>query len=173
MVTYFAIEAAPGRMFFRCEPNRATLSREACAGMWREGHQQGVDARATCRLCPIGAEHAGEGQASMSVLKGSMTCGRCHQPSRRLIQGHVCVSCKNREYEFLKGRNAKGTAPVKLRSLEPRRIWFMAGPVIAHLELPRTIDRAELIVAALRDTPERVRFSFRPAPLALGQARLF
>ena len=172
MVEYFAIEAAPGRLFFRCERQRATLMRESCAGMWREANHLGHDNRATCKRCPIGAEHAGEAMASMSALKGTLTCARCHRPALRLIHGHVCVSCKNREYELLKGCNAKGTAPVKLRALEPRRMWFLAGASFTSIQLPRTVDRAELIVAALRDTQERVRFAFRPQ-VQLAQARLF
>lgn len=173
MVTYFTIEAAPGQQFFRCEPQRATLSTNSCAGMWREGNHMGLEKRATCKRCEIGAMHAGEALASLSPLKGSLTCARCHRPALRLIHGHVCVSCKNREYELVKGCNAKGTRPVKLRALEPRRIWFIAGTVLTHLAMPRTIDRAELIVAALRDSSDRVRFAFKPTAPRLVQERLF
>lgn len=173
MVSYFPLEQAPGRLFFRCEAQRATLSTEACAGMWREGNHGGIEKRATCRRCPMGAEHAGEALASLSPLRGTLTCARCHRPALRLIQGHVCVSCKNREYEVVKGANAKGTRPIKLGPLEPRRLVFIAGKALTALAMPRTIDRAELIVAALRDSSDRVRFAFRPAEPRLAQARLF
>lgn len=85
-----------------------------------------------------------------------------------------CVSCKNREYEFLKGRNAKGTAPVKLRSLCRRRIRYMAGTEPRSLVVQHSLDTDELIVAALRDSPNRVRFGFGAAvPPSVRQLRLF
>lgn len=90
----------------------------------------------------------------------------------RLIWGYVCVSCYNREREVVIGRNAKGRLPVKVGRLEPRRIWYMAGRSLVSLTRPRTTDTTELVVAALRDSRDRVRFTFHGQP-HLTQLRLF
>lgn len=171
VITYFSIEAVPGKQFFRCDRQRASLSTQACAGMWREANHQGLENRLSCRGCQVGAQHAGEELANLSPLHGAMICARCHRGAERLIHGHLCVSCQNRQYEAIKGRNAKGTAPSKLQPLVPRRIWFMAGRAPTSLALARTVDTTELMIAALRDSQDRVRFAFRaPAPRATQQA---
>jgi hypothetical protein len=107
----------------------------------------------------------------MSPLKGMTICGRCHTGTTRLIGKHLCVSCANRQYEYLKGRNAKGTKPVKLAPLEPRKIRFMSGSAPKTLYMPLTVDTEELIIAALRDSKDTVRFGFsgemRGAPAQL------
>lgn len=164
----------PDRLYFRCDRMRATLSTDACSGMWRKANRDGDTAHEACMRCPIGAGHAGQLQASMSPLRGTQVCARCHRPASRLVGGMHCVSCKNREYEFTKGRNAKGTAPVKLRCLSKRRIRFVAGSTASSLALPRTLDADELLVAVLRDCGDRVRFGFGVAvPGPLRQMRLF
>jgi hypothetical protein len=165
MVEYFGIEAAPGQTFFRCERQRATLSAPACASMWRQANHDNLESRIGCKRCPIGAEHAGELYANMSALHGTLTCARCHRGAERLIGGMHCVSCYNREREAVLGRNAKGTRPTKLPPLEPRRLWFLSGRALTCLSRPRTTDISELIVSALRDSQDRVRFAFRaPTP---------
>lgn len=90
----------------------------------------------------------------------------------RLIWGHICVSCYNREREAVIGRNAKGRAPVKIGRLEPRGIWYLAGRQLVRLARARTVDTTELVVAALRDSSDRVRFVFHGEP-HLAQLRLF
>jgi hypothetical protein len=164
----------PGVMYFRCDRMRATLSTSACSGMWRKANDDGDTDRSACRLCPIGAGHAGELDASMSPLKGSCTCARCHRPAGRLIGGMVCVSCMNRQYEWLKGKNAKGTAPVKLTCLSRRRIRYSSGGEACNLVLQHSLDMDELIVATLRDSKNQVRFGFGAAvPPSVRQLRLF
>lgn len=171
VVTY--IQLVPGRLHFRCERQHATLSTESCATMWREGNHEGMPSRLGCRNCPIGAQHAGEALASMSAFKGTLTCARCHRGTERLIHGMHCVSCYNREREVLKGRNAKGTAPTRLAPLVPRRIWFMAGGAPTTLASPRTVDATELVIAALRDSQDRVRFAFKARAPRQAQQALF
>lgn len=173
MVEYFTYDNVPGKTYFRCDRHRASLSTEACTTMWRKADEVSDGSHNSCRLCPIGAVHAGEVAASMSPLKGTLTCARCHRTAGRLIGGMVCVSCKNREYEFLKGRNAKGTVPVKLCSLDARRIRFMAGGEVLSLRLARSFDIDELIIATLRDSKQRVAFGFSAPPSALRQLRLW
>lgn len=172
-VEYFERPEMPGVQHFRCDRMRATLSTSSCADMWRRANN-GSEDRDACLRCPLGAQHAGEANASMSPLRLAPICARCHRSAQRLIGGMVCVSCKNREYEFLRGRNAKGTAPVKLRGLCRRRIRFMAGAEPRSLVVQHSLDTEELIVAALRDNPNRVRFGFGAAvPPAIRQLRLF
>lgn len=174
MVEYFTYDYVPGKQFFRCDRMRATLSTEACQASWRRADELNDGSHSSCRLCPIGAVHAGEVAASMSPLKGTLTCARCHRAASRLISGMVCVSCKNREYELLKGRNAKGTAPIKLCALDARRITYLHGGSVCTLKLRHSVDTDELVVAVLRDSKQSVVFAFNPAPpAAIRQARLW
>lgn len=173
-VDYFTRPETPGRIYFRCERMRANLSTETCAGMWRRTNNDGDAAHDACRCCPLGALHAGEATASLSPLKGALICARCHRPAGRLIAGMHCVSCYNRQREFLTGRNAKGTAPVKLRCLARRRVRYMAGTEPCSMVAQHSLDTDELVVAALRDSKQRVRFGFGVAvPPAVRQMRLF
>lgn len=174
MVQYFANPDVPGKTFFACVRLRATLSTASCSAMWRKADECDDGAHQACRLCPTGAVHAGEVAASMSPLKGTLTCARCHRNASRLIGAMVCVSCYNRQREVLVGRNAKGTAPVKLVALEPRRIRYRHGDEVRTMRVRHSIDVDELIVAVLRDSKNRVTFAFNSAPPpAIRQARLW
>lgn len=174
MVEYFSIDVAPGKAFFRCERQRATLSTDSCAAQWRKADASTDGSCSACRLCPIGAVHAGEVAASMSPLKGSLLCARCHRTAARLIGKMVCVSCYNRAAEVLKGRNAKGTAPVKHPPMHPRRVRYMHGGELRSLALRHTVDTDELLVAVLRDSRQRVVFAWNPSPPpAVRQTRLW
>lgn len=164
----------PGKAMFRCEKMRASLSTESCSALWRKADELADGTHHNCKLCPIGAVHAGEVAASMSPLKGTLTCARCHRSSLRLIGGMYCVSCYNRQRETLCGRNAKGKAPVKLSRLDTRRMRYMAGPDIRTLVLRHTVDTDELIVTALRDNKQQVMFAWNSTPpAAIRQLRLW
>ena len=164
MVQYFTMENVPGKTYFRCERMRATLSTEACSGMWRKADEINDGSHSACRLCPIGAVHAGEVAASMSPLKGSLTCARCHRTAGRLIGKMVCVSCYNRAREAAIGRNGRGKPPVKLGSLDRRVIRYMAGSRINEIVANKSIDTDELIVSALRDSKQSIVFAYNPTP---------
>lgn len=174
MVEYSTMPEVPGKVYFQCSRLRAKLSTEACSGMWRKADEINDGSHSACRLCPLGAVHAGEVSASMSPLKGSMTCARCHRVSERLIHKMMCVSCYNRQREALLGRNAKGTVPVKLGPLHRRSIRYLHGGELCTLVLKQTIDIDELVVTALRDSRQRVVFGFyAPPPAAVRQWRLW
>lgn len=174
MVDYYELPEVPGKLFFQCDRMRARLSTASCASMWRQADEINDGTHHNCRLCPIGAVHAGEVAASMSPLKGSTMCARCHRTDGRLIGRMLCVSCYNRQREALLGRNAKGTAPIKIGQLEKRSIRYLHGDDIRTMALPHTVDMDELIVAALRDSKKTVVFAFNPAPpAAIKQARLW
>lgn len=174
-VVYFERAELPGRQFFRCDRMRATLSTDACQGMWRKANGDGGDGgeREACLRCPLGAQHAGAIDANLSSLHLAKLCARCHRPASRLINGMVCVSCMNRQYEFLRGRNAKGTIPT-MKPLCRRRVRFTAGGEPCSLVVQHSLDTDELVVAALRDNKNRVRFGFgAQVPTSIRQLRLF
>jgi len=142
--------------------------------MWRRENDLNDGSHAACKCCPLGAVHAGEVAASMSPLKGTLTCARCHRSAGRLIGGMHCVSCYNRAREVLRGRNAKGTAPVKASGLACRRLRFDASGDLRQLRMEQSADMDELIVATLRDSRQRVFFGFAAqVPAAVRQARLW
>jgi hypothetical protein len=163
MVEYFKIEEVPDQQYFRCDRYKASLSVSACAKMWKEANHENVEARYRCKTCPLGAVHAGETAASMSPLLGKSICARCHGQTARLIGKHICVSCYNRQREWIIGKNAKGTRPLKIGRLDPRTLRYFSGgqTAVLHAALSATMD--ELIIAALRDSKNRVRFSFHGA----------
>lgn len=174
MLDYTTNPLVPGRLFFRCERMRGTLSTTACADMWRKANDLSDGSCANCMRCPTGAVHAGEVAASMSPLKGTLTCARCHRGASRLIGRMVCVSCYNRAREMSIGRNAKGTAPVKHCHLAPRSIRYLHGDEVRTLAVRQSIDTEELMVAVLRDSKKRAVFAFAgQAPAAIKQARLW
>jgi hypothetical protein len=129
---------------FRCTPWRANLSIPACADRWTRAQTARGDLADELRLCMgcrIGAAHAGERFVERSPNYLSNRCARCrHGSGRRLIGGKLCLSCYNRELEWLKGKNGKGTIPHKAASM---------------LAL-RTIG---VLLDAGEDTERRVRFT--------------
>lgn len=172
MVVYFERDELPGVQAFKCERLRATLAVSSCANMWRGGNRDGVERLERCKACPIGAVHAGETAASMSPMMGQCICARCHCGATRLVGKHLCVSCYNRQREFLIGANSKGTTPTKVGQLTRRRIRYLSGPDPVQLVLDHSRDTMELVVTALRDSKKRVTFAFSSQP-QLTQQRLF
>lgn len=158
MVEYFKIEGVE-RMMFKCERIRATLSKEGCATNWQQA-QKGDERRGACRSCPLGATHAGFESASCSDLKGSLLCSRCGKSSSRgwLLDGCLCVSCMNREYEWIKGKNAKGSVPSKMLPLGPRMILIAEAGVPRRFKRSLTQHECELPLSALRDCQGEVTF---------------
>lgn len=173
MTEYFELPELPGRQMFRCVKRQATLQVEACSGMWRSANERGAPERLDqCRNCPLGAKHAGVGEISLSPLRGASICARCHTGTTRLIRKHLCVSCVNREYEYRKGRNARGTAPVTHPPLLALEIRYLAGDRPARLAID-AVSPTELVVAALRDSSKQVTFGFHARRPELPQGELF
>lgn len=92
----------------------------------------------------------------MSPLRGTTICCRCHRTDLRLIGGNVCVSCQNRAYEWTKGRNAKGKAPVKHPPLVRRSVRYVCDGQVRVLARALTASADELVVELLRDSAKRV-----------------
>lgn len=160
-VEYFAMEGCPGE-YFRCEKLSATLGTESCADMWRKAHSGENTAHRyeKCKGCCIGARHAGEGEASMSLLFGRRICARCHKLSRRFVYNDICVSCYNRQREWIKGRNARGTKPVKQPPLHPVSIAYIVGGEIQASKAVMSESTVEMVTRILRDSRKEVTFGF-------------
>lgn len=173
-VEYFESDLLPGKPMFRCERMAASLQVSACAGMWREANAggQAPDRLFRCMQCPIGAQHAGVADANMSPLRGTGICSRCHRTDLRLIGGNICVSCQNRQYEFIKGSNAKGKAPVKCMPLGRRTVQFVCEGQVRTLSRQHTGSTDELVVELLRDASKRVMLGRGKTGVGLRQGEL-
>lgn len=105
---------APHLELFHCDRLRADLSPASCAETYASGRLLG------CSGCRIGHLHATQSglissnaPPRRSELEGAK-CTRCERGAPRLIHWRLCPSCFNREREYLRGWNAKGTKPQKL-----------------------------------------------------------
>jgi hypothetical protein len=135
---------------------------KTCAGMWGEANKANAvpERLMRCRGCVVGARHAGAGDVNGHPLRGTGVCARCERSEFRLIGGNVCVSCRNREYEWVKGKNAKGSAPVRHPKLERGVVRYVVDGVARKLARDRVTGVSELVVELLRDSPKRVMFGF-------------
>ncbi|CAE6724957.1 hypothetical protein [Paraburkholderia nemoris] len=166
VLEYFELDVLPGVKHFTCNRYKATLSVESCADKFKLSISGDAFGRhAHCRLCPIGAAHSGAGpDLNLGTLKGGLTCSRCHRLNGRLIRKRMCISCQNREYEYIKQRNAKGTKPLRHPSLHRLTIGYMAGGKVRTHAVERAIDMTELIVDVLRDSEHSPSFAWLADP---------
>lgn len=161
MVEYFELPELPGKQMFRCERRNATLQVASCASMWKQANSKSTaECNMTCRTCPLGAVHAGEGDAVMSQLRGIEICSRCHRVGMRLIRGDICVSCWNRAREVLVGKNARGRKPLNHPPIVPHEITVLTGKKVTTIKRQHAICTEELVIAALRDSTRQVFFGF-------------
>lgn len=79
-----------------------------------------------------------------------------------MVGQHLCVSCWNREREFLLGRNARGAEPKLHPPLYRIQVLARVGERVKTLRRERCVDTDEVIIATLRDESKRVLFSFSP-----------
>ena len=94
-----------GLTVFDCQALRATLQPANCAMNFRA-----MKDGSACRGCQLGAIHAGQARAPLPPPKPA--CCRCGRTEQRLISASLCVSCANRSWEVLKGKNSKGKPPM-------------------------------------------------------------
>lgn len=178
MPNYFEYPEIPGKQHFTCDRYHAAISIDACSLNWKAANIHNSELRAKCKSCSVGASHAGAIDTNMSPFRGSQICARCHKTTNRLIGKSsacsICVSCYNRQREMLIGKNAKGTAPVKLQALYPRSIRVQVGCDTKTVSAPLSVDTEELIIGVLRNAIQSVKFSFLGRPAGLhSQLRLF
>lgn len=164
----------PGVRYFICAPLAATMAVGACEANWRASHGPAAERLWKCKTCPVGAIHAGETAASLSPLRGSKVCSRCQTGTTRMIGGWLCVSCYNREREFVAGRDARGKAPIKASLLHRRTVRVTEAGVTRVLARDLTGSMEELVFGALRDCKRVATFSFNGSALArYSQASLW
>lgn len=156
-IAYFEMPEMPGKRMFKCEPLRASLQVEACKAMWAKANAKGAPDRLHhCKQCKVGAAHVGVVDAALNQLRGTATCARCHRTDMRLIGGNICVCCKNREYEWVKGRNGRGKFPITHPPLARRVARYVMAGRVQVLERKLTASTDELIVELLRDSEKKV-----------------
>lgn len=161
-VAYFKYEGMPAD-YFRCGTYSASMSADACARRWQvaqDAKGQAAERFEKCRACSIGAAHAGERSVHYSPVYGLSLCPRCGQHASRLIRGAKCISCYNRECEFMRGANAKGTKP-KL-ALYPRYLNVGVDGAVRQIRAALSLDLAELVLHAHRTIRGQLNFG---APL--------
>lgn len=158
---YFTIPQLPDRPMFKCERRDATLQVSSCASQWKAANSKAnPECNMSCRSCPIGAMHAGEGDVHMSQLRGIEICSRCHRVGMRLVSGDICVSCWNRQREVLVGKNARGRKPMNHPPIQPMQITYVCGQEVLTLKRQHAVCAEELVIAALRDSTRQVFFGF-------------
>lgn len=161
MTEYFNLAECGDLKFFNCDRLRARLSVPSCNKMWLEANDNGSDRHYKCRNCPLGAEHSGRATANLHPFKGELICARCSRGSIRLINRWLCVSCWNRQREWIIGKNAKGSKPTRMKPLHPRTITVIEkthGPKNYSRQL--TVSTTELVIGALRDCHHQVTFVY-------------
>lgn len=160
-LSYFTLPECGTQKFFACQRLSATLSVASCSKMWTEANEKAAERHWRCRGCETGASHAGRHGASTSGLRGSMVCSRCHRGATRLIGKWLCVSCFNRQREFVSGRNAKGAPPSRMLPLHRRSVAVvLPDGSVTRFERPLSQSTDELVVGLLRDSPHRVTLAF-------------
>lgn len=167
MIDYFSIPELPDRQMFYCERRSCVLQVSTCAAQWKQANCKArSECSYQCQTCPVGAQHAGEGDVTMSHLRGKEICSRCHRVGLRLIYGDICVSCFNRQREHFVKRNARGRPPVNHPPIHPYRAAVLCGGKVTEVRKPNAIDMTELIVSQLRDRTRQVYFAMAlPRPL--------
>lgn len=123
-----------GQTHFNCERLLATISTRECARRWQGARLRRHERLVICQRCPVGATHAelepGSPKSPAPQNAGtpaaaparSALCIRCGRTSARLIWGELCPSCSNREVEWRRGANGKGTLPITFRPIRPWRV---------------------------------------------------
>lgn len=160
-VNYQPSDLMPGQLMFGCQRLAATLRVASCVQMWKRANEgPPPENLMRCRGCPIGAVHAGASNPTFHPLRGTTTCSRCHGTDKRLIGANLCVSCKNREYEWVRGRNAKGKFPTQHPHLRRYRISVCVNGRARVLTRELATGPLELVVEALRDSKSRVMVGF-------------
>lgn len=155
---YRANDLTPGQRYFDCHNLRATISTGACAQRWRA-----AVAGSACCGCTLGrlhnADHHPEATISTPQRRhGDGPCLRCGRMGLRIIkQTGICVSCAAREAEWRKGRNSKGTPPIRFVPLHEVEIAERAPDGRVRRRLVLALDMAEALGRVVRDLPQGAR----------------
>ncbi len=121
------------------------------------------EGRRACVGCQIGVVNAGGQPAGPVELAAEIwkdCCSRCQVSGSRLVGGHLCVSCYNRDREARAGRNAKGTRPGLADAIHPVTIIMTRAGEVERLHADRVLSAAELMVAAAKATTSPMMFGW-------------
>lgn len=159
----------PGKRHFECEKIRGTLDTGTCANRWLGAKKDREAVRfMACRGCVVGEIHA-TGVDPLQALRvtGERTivgspdegrrCTRCGRGGSRIVGGTLCVSCWNREREFIKKCNAKGKPPVTFVPLMDRQVGIMVDGHPTWMRVQGTQNDREPISRTIRQR-EGARF---------------
>jgi len=146
---------------FTCpnQPGNLRLTKTGCETMFKRAQKADLETELSlipCRECETGSKNANV----KIVPRVQRMCVRCERREfgLRLLSDMLCVSCWNRQSEVLKGRNARGCAPLKFK---PLNIYDYDDDLIV---VARNVDEAGRIV-------ERMTGYFDPETLIdYGQA---
>lgn len=183
---------------FRCSPLRADISVSACKSNFLNG------SRVSCRGCAVGALNAGVSEREAietindkradgherAAAKGSLSCIRCLKSGMtnkrligkmRLVRNTVCVSCFNREREFVNGGvNSKGmpirkwaglrNATITVKTADGKRKIEDIGLRMDAFECGRFVERmmpgATLVKTIIGDEVIEQFSSWTPPPFS-------
>ncbi len=161
-ISYFKHDGVLGD-YFDCPKGMGKFSTDFCARMYREAMSPvGLKekSRVACKSCPVGARHAGVVDNSTSRFLGNTSCSRCHKGASRLIRGSICVSCFNREREYLIGKNAKGSEPIFCKPIGSIYVSCVIdyGVTIQVRQMVKVTSLVEVYLSILRTMPKKIWF---------------
>lgn len=144
---------------FDCERICATITQEQCAASYRRD-----TFGSECRGCPIGSHFSGDApieEDRHTAINNSLglACVRCEKSAHtnarlvgrmRLVRSAtLCVSCANREYEYVKRANSKGAMPrlvlssaiITIQTSEGEQETLDIGLRLSYHECARYVER--------------------------------
>ena len=162
MVIYFKRDDYDGQLF-ECERRDAVLSPNSCAVMWSNanGSKSCPINLTKCHNCPVGAHHSGCDVSGSSQQLN--LCARCNRPSVRMVRDRICISCANREYEVLRGVNARGCFPSKHPPLHKISIRYRYGGSVILWGGELVTNSVEAMMSVIKICGDEVEFSFGSA----------
>lgn len=167
-VSYHSISGVNGK-FFRCKTLSATLSDKSCSALYLKAMSFNSNSFmfVKCQFCPIGAKHSGNPSPpeKISIFYRSYVCSRCFQRSTRMIRNSICVSCYNREREFMVGKNARGSAPIRYRKIGSAVIWYLNDKGLCVRKFDRVSSRVEAVISILHNDGGAKSFGWSPSPI--------
>jgi hypothetical protein len=147
----------------------------ACAKFWRLSNPVAPpvwEGRHACYQCPAGAARCGQVVDPFVAAhdKLMLVCPRCTNPTDRIINDRLCVSCYNRDLEVQRGRNAKGGRPRLMGKIGAVSCTVVHGDQPERRTVQGVTGLIEAAMAAARAASEPVMIGrprqFSPAFLA-------
>jgi hypothetical protein len=154
---------------FFCKQTSMRLTMAGCARLFlstRDRRPRPGEGRRACVGCQIGVVNAGGQPAGPVELAAEIwkdCCSRCQISGSRLVGGHLCVSCYNRDREAAIGKDRKGRRPVLADAIHPMEIVMTRAGEVERLHADRVLSAAEMMVAAAKATTSPMVFGWSAA----------